>query len=61
VVRRELELQGYQDNSSAKNFDYLTNPGGPPQDEPTVEEVAVAEPEAPPAPPYSIVEGMEKL
>lgn len=61
MVRRELELQGYQDNSNPKNFDYLTNPGGPPQEEPLEEEAAVAEPETPPPPPYSIAEGMEKL
>ena len=32
IIRKELQLQGYQQDP-AKNFDYLTNPGGLPQEE----------------------------
>lgn len=28
-----MQLQAYHHNDPNKNFDYLTNPGGPPQEE----------------------------
>lgn len=53
-----MQLQGHQSYDPNKNFDYLTNPGGAPQEE----EEPVQEPQEPePAQPYSIDEGIEKL
>ena len=57
IIKKELELHGYA-QSDPKGFDYLTNPGGAPQQHEAV-------PDLPPRPDpqsaYSISEGVEKL
>jgi hypothetical protein len=57
IIKKELELHGYTHNEP-KGFDYLTNPGGAPQEN---EPVLEAPPEPEPQSTYSISEGVEKL